>query len=273
LVGFTLMTPAGATTFAVLAACAIALRRPMEAVAPVRRRHRALTLVVGATTAAVFGTMILAPTVAGQRRLETMRQLLVRAKSPADLDAVCAAAEAVVKADPLDAEASRVAARDLLNLMALPEFAVVDSDEGGVWLRRVRDIVDEALRRDPRSPEGLRLAADVDLQIAENYYFRAEREPYEAALRQAVELLEQAVALDPNSMHLRIKAGRTAYRLWTETQDDVDRLLAIKHLQAALAVNDSRPPGEVRRLRPYEAAEVRGLLAELEKSSEVRMQN
>ena len=84
------------------------------------------------------------------------------------------------------------------------------------------------------------------------------------ALHQAALHWQRAVELYPTDPRTRISAGKVWLEWSQESDDPQARAIAAEHFNAAREIDDSRPPGEVMRLRPAEREELEQYLQELQ---------
>ncbi|TWT41271.1 O-Antigen ligase [Phycisphaerae bacterium RAS1] len=258
LVCFSLFTPAGLSLCVALSAAAIAAqRRAPDATVSSSRAPSAgslARLAMCVLLPAAHVVCVTAPTALS----ETMEQrvALLAGRAP-ELRELLAAADAAAAVDPLDAQGLRTAARTMAGLSML---GGLPDDERVKWLLAARETADRALRREPTSHTAWVLLAQVNERLEDPLLNLARPGESAEALHGGVDAWDRAVELYPSNPRTRISAAEAHRRLWDETLETADGQAAVAHFCAALAIDDSRPPQEVMRLRPAERDRIqRGL--------------
>jgi hypothetical protein len=272
LIGFSLLTPAGLSTFVACAAAVITLRagqasdrahedRPTAA--STRRHLRPVPALIGVAVLAAHVAAVTVPTTRTQRALDRMRMALSGGQTAAVLEA----GQRALAADSWDAAAARAVAAGLVQASMDPRIA----DERRLdLLRKAREYALTARVRHERISSAHRLLATISEALSATY---ADLDrPVEAlrALREGAQHRDEAVALYPTNPRMRISAGKAWFGLWQKTEASQAGNQAAVHLLEALAIDDQREPQEVRRLRPTERELTYRMLEELREAGLAR---
>jgi len=258
LIDFALLTVGGLYLFVTLLAAAIAFRPPPAAQpAP----HRKWLVAVAAILLVFFQlTGVTLPTMRTEFWLQQLRLIAFSPPGFAGRDDIRALEQRVLASDPLDAEA----ARQVAGWAMLIGTGESGTQERLKLLKQAEELGLLALERNPHSR-----AAEVRLgklyeDMQEAYLLALLPDEAGEALHQAALHWQRAVELYPTDPRTRISAGKVWLEWSQESDDPQARAIAAEHFNAAREIDDSRPPGEVMRLRPAEREELEQYLQELQ---------
>ncbi|RMF81301.1 MAG: O-antigen ligase domain-containing protein, partial [Planctomycetota bacterium] len=255
LVGFSLLTPAGLSTFVLTVCAGFALHSPHDVA-----QQRTSSVIRSRLPAAMFAGLALThlglaaiPATRAQQRLAVALERLAAADSPPAIAAAVEAARAAVAADRWDAGTPLAIGRSILTRALQPGIA---PDAQLALLDQAESFVAVARRRDPAATGALRTAARIAWMrsIAMRQLGRS-RDALEAVRTADVRWTELTERY-PTQPRDRIFAARVAAELWRLTHDDAVRRRAGEHLDAALRIDESRPPDATARLSTPERQEI-----------------
>jgi hypothetical protein len=261
LIGFSLFTPAGLAVFVGLAAAGAALqteRTEATDSAPLiarrgSRARRAVPAVLSVVLAAAYFYTIASPTIRSEAALLRAQVATWSATDVAGVgrslwQGLNASAE-----DEWDAEVPRTLADMALQLASANDEP---DDLRQAWLEAAHRYAAVALGRDQSSFGTWQIQAQ--LATAE-----AESEGSDKTWALAVRAWEVAVALYPTNPRTRISAGRAWFALCKLTGSRDDGRNAVRHFQAALIIDATRPSDVAAKLRSQERQVVHQYLDEL----------
>lgn len=261
LIGFALFTPAGLALFAALAAAAGAGTRSVDqSYGRIRRHLLPLRAAGGAVSVAAYLWVVALPTLRVEAALERTWAAVRVAPDPAAAVGALERGLTLLAADRWETRAALdlgEAALEIAEQAHAPRVSAGDRDVRLAALRLAGKCVAVAERRGTASFQSCRLRA----RIAET---RAELTADPALLEQAAETWRAAVSYYPTNPRARISAGLAAFRVWRRNRNAYWADEARRQLEAALAIDATRPAEVADRLRPAELAQVRELLAALE---------
>ena len=272
LIGFSLLTPAGLSTFAVCAAAAIALRAGhtptrapagLPAGAAARGRLWPVPALIGIVVVAAHVVVVTVPTTRTQRALDRMRMALSGGQSAAVLEA----RQRALAADSWDAAAARTVAAGVLQTAMSPELSDARRLE---LLHLAREYALTARARHERISSVHRLLATTAEALSATYIDLGRPAEALKALHETTKHWDEAVALYPTNPRTRISAGTAWFRLWQQTEAPEAGDKAGAHLLEALTIDDQREPEEVRRLRADERESIHRMLKELQEAGFAR---
>jgi hypothetical protein len=261
LIDFALLTPGGLGLFVALVVCAVRLTRPAPAPA-----EPSLTIAPAVVAMLVVTTHLAAVTVPAMRTEHRLLQLRLAAHLAGRALPISAAYERgdrLLTGDPLDPDAAHSAAEILLQLGG---HTGLPPDDRVAALTRAARLAEVALTRAARSRTAA-LQARIAEELEDACLQAAQPDEAAAAIGAAARHWQQAVALYPTNPRTRIAAGRAWFHWWRESNDSAAADQAGAHLAAALAIDATRQPEEVVRLRPAELAEIRQLMQQLPAAS------
>ena len=272
LIGFSLLTPAGLSTFVACAAAAIALRAGHTPTRVPKHRlaggatngHlRSAPVLIGIVVVAAYVVVVTVPTTRTQRALDRMRMALSNGQTTAVLET----GRHALAADSWDAATARTVAAGVLHTSMSPRLSDARRLE---LLRLAREYALTARARHEQISSVHRLLARIAAALSATY-IDLDR-PAEAleASRTATEHWQRAVTLYPTNPRTRISAGTAWFRLWQQTEAPEAGDKAGAHLLEALTIDDQREPEEVRRLRADERKSIHRMLEELQEAGFAR---
>lgn len=235
LIEFTIFTPAGAASVAVLSAAAVGW------ISERRERPRTWSAWRGGCAAGVaavllaYGVLIARPTIATQWELVRAKAELQRASSEAEAQAIVArAGGATVEISSCwDAALPQWAAQTAARSAARPG---IPRDERMRWLDLAETCAEKAMRcvRNSFALEslGARIVQDRAMLTME----------LESLTRAEQRWRTRVIPLYPTNPFIRIAAGDLAFELWHETRDAAYARHAIENYERALAVDATRAP-------------------------------
>ncbi|MGD8453170.1 MAG: O-antigen ligase family protein [Phycisphaerae bacterium] len=259
LLDFALLTPAGWSLFAAVAAAACALRAPASG--PARDAAPAPLVLAAGLLICTHLYLVTVPTMRTEFRLARMQP---SALDPSDFDAclnVLRLGEAAVDADPLDPSGAADVSRLAMYLARNPNFS---GENRLTLLDRARHFALVALHRHPHSSTAHARLARIYEDSVEPCLLAAQPDDAVRAAEKAAEYWQAAAELDPTNPRKHISAGEAWFHWWEETDDPAVARIAIEHLSAALCIDAARPPEDVIRLRPPELARIWRCLRPLE---------
>ena len=257
LIGFSMLTPAGLSMFAALAACAVAMRASVQppSVPPnAHERGKGRFLAATACVALIAAHLIFvaAPTVRG----DTAAERTARVFHASD-------AAALENAVAFEGELRGIDRWDSLSLTQLSQSALARAQTPDLspplrtgWLDLAERAVVEAIRRTPGSFGTARLHAEI-------LDARAASADDATILKSAAQQWDIAVTLYPTDPRARIGAGLAWAQLWAQTRADNDAERAKDHLSAAIAIDATRAAGNASKLRRPELQVIEDTLAAL----------
>lgn len=264
LVEFALLTPAGAMTFAGLAACGAA-RAPRKG-AVRRGSASAIGALVGIGSIAAYVYLCAAPTIGMERALENLQREAARSATEENgFAAVRSAADSVLAADVWDTTAPITAGEALMgraaeDLARAPQRVMDELKQVGRILRIARG-------RTRNDLATLRASAVWAEATANRLEALGQSDDFEEAITLAAQYREAAVRAYPSDPRGRIAAGDTQLRRWRHTNHEEAATRAREHYQVALQVDGMRVAEVAAKLSTQERERVQGLLAELAPSS------
>ena len=185
--------------------------------------------------------------------MPTMRtEFWLRQMKLGPYEAVLERGRQALASDPLDVGAARSVTALTLELSA----GAPSADERLELLAAAEEFGEVALARNPHSKAAYVSLARIQEQIEDAALLAARPDDAIAAIERAATYWQAAVELYPTDPRARISAGRAWFGWWEETDDPDAAHAAAEHLAAALAINATRKPEEVMRLRPAELAEI-----------------
>ncbi len=259
LLDFALLTPGGLAVF-VLCAAAGQSGAPQTATA---RQQRFSWLPAGAAVALHVGAVVW-PTTAARAALDRIEQAT---RTPAPQSATLLRRELANLPTGGSAAVARAAARAAWQVSQTPGLSPAEQTE---WLAQARSAAKQATQENALDSSNYVLLARIDNARAEAYERSGRLDDATHARRSAAEIWELAVARYPTNPRTRIFAGRAWFELWQRFADAGAAARARAHFTAALAIDDTRPPEEVMRLRPQEREPVSGYLAQLSSATQSR---
>jgi hypothetical protein len=268
LIGFTLLTPAGAGLFALCAVGAAMLGRvPQDAArgsGPTRAARAVAAVALTAVAVAFHVVWVARPTVADTRTMWDLDVAVRTAPPRGGPEVVRATASEVLRARTVAPPIARAAARALLRVSYWPGLSAAERlgllDQADLCAAR-------ACAVDPGDAANYVLAATVAGELADTQ--QAVRRFAEAAQeqRRAAENWQRAVERYPTSSNHRIAAGTAWLAIWKRSGDGAAARLAYEDFRAALRIDDARPAEEAVRLRPSERRRAVDALAVLAPST------
>jgi hypothetical protein len=261
LIDFALLTPGGLGLFVALVVCAVRLTRPAPTPA-----EPSVTIAPAVVAMLVVTTHLAAVTVPAMRTEHRLLQLRLAAHLAGQalpIGAACERGDRLLTGDPLDPDAAHSAAETLLQLGTHTSLPPDDRVEVLTHAARFAEV---AMTRAARSRTAA-LQARIAEQLEDACLQAARPDEAAAAIGAAARHWQQAVALYPTNPRTRIAAGRAWFHWWRETNDPAAAHQAGAHLATALAIDATRQPEEVLRLRPAELAEIRHLMRQLPAAS------
>lgn len=256
LMDFALLTPAGLSLFILLAVGGLA--RPEKTPPPAPRANLAMA-VVGLALLSTQLVLVSLPTLRAQMRVLQLRAAATRIdpERAAQFEQLSKLAAAAAESDPLGVYGTDAAARLFLQIGSDPRLG---SDVSLRWLEAARELAERVAQRRPRSSDAHVRLARIYAALEEQYLLAARPDDALAALDGLRAHWEQAARLHPADPRKRLAAGRAWVQTWEETDDPAAARRAAAHLEAARAIDATREPGEIVRLREGELAELHDLL-------------
>ncbi len=257
-----LMTPGGLAAFTLCAVAATGVRPPV-AYGPIPSRlvryavRAALAVVV---LMAVYGQFAI-PVIqrAIDTQLQRLRQLMQSRLTPENAAELDRRAYAALFHTFGDDDLTETALRAAVVAGSIPEL---DARSRAAQLEHIIDR--HAYRIDViDTSQAHRLFARVLSTLADLKAELGNHDEATALRRRAAERLDRAVQRYPTDPRLRIEAGHAWLRVNQDTGAPGATRQAREHFAAALAIDDTRPPHEVQRLRPAERRRVEQQLTEL----------
>ncbi len=258
LIDFALLTVGGLYLFVTLVAAGIAFRPPPVAQpAP----HRKWLVAAAAILLVFFQLMgVTLPTMRTEFWLQQLRLIAFSPPGFAGRDDIRALERRVLGSDPLDAEAARQVAGWAMLIGAGESGA----QERLKLLKQAEELGLLALERNPHSRAAEARLGKLYEDMQEAYLLALLPDEASEALHQSALHWHRAVELYPTDPRTRISAGKVWLEWSQESDDPQAREIAAEHFNAALEIDDSRPPGEVMRLRPAEREELERFLREVQ---------
>lgn len=258
LLSFAPLTPAGLAMCVSVAVLAAGPATPRAFAAS--KRTRALLGALGLALCGVYAFTIVRPTVVATHtrvEIEAAIRTALRIGQPARVEPTVAAILNRTAADPYP---PREIARMLLQVSRAPE---VRSTTKRAYLQLAMHAVDVAIARNPLNMNHYATRARIWQELAREERRDASRTAELHALRQAAADWDRAVARYPTDPRAQLSAAHAWFSVWEATQDSAAAERVRGHLDAALAIDAQRAPGEVVRLRAAELAEIDQLRAAL----------
>ena len=262
LIEFTLFTPAGAASAAVLAAGALARRDEGGARSRGGLAWRCFVAVGVIALPAAYGVFVAWPSINTQRELTRAKNALRNAGSAAAARAELAqyGANATAEKTCWDATLPHWAAQ---TAMQFASRKVDPVEERTRWLELAESCVKQAARCVPGSFALEYLGAQIEQDCAMLAGDRGLLIDAEGRWRKRV------IPLYPTNPHVRITTGDLEYQLWRDTGDETYAKYAIENYEQALAIDAPRAPEVADKLPADLVQSVRRKLEELRTASAI----
>lgn len=268
LVDFALLTPGGLAVFVLCAAVAGGLAGAGVPVAgPDSGRGRGLLAAVAGLVVLAHGVGITLPATRTASGLNRLR-LAATTPSPAGPQVVLQIAREIEQCRPRDPVLSRTAAQTLLRIATGTAF---DPRQEIEWLTTAYRLAELACARNPHDTTNYAALAAVAEELAWYREGDGDAEQRRRAWTDAVAAWERAVELYPTNPRTRLSAGRAWLELWQHTGEAAHANRARDQLQAALKIDDRRPPGDTVRLRAKELEQIAEGLRKLDAAPRTSM--
>jgi O-antigen ligase len=261
LIGFSLFTPAGMSTFVVLAAAAFRLSadEPADVTTETdrsgRKRRGGGAVPVGfAALLAAYGWFVAIPTIRVEAAWQQVSRDLRAAPSHVRALNVLERGRADLDLDPWDVDVPLALAKMTLSTATQTE---VPTEMRGEWIALAHRYAESAVSRNPQSFAAEALLARV-MQKESDLTGTPD------LLARAAAQWDSVVTLYPTNPRTRIAAGQASYNAWEATGWPDHAYRALRHLCAALAIDRTRKPEVAVKLRPAELQAVYELLSRLE---------
>ncbi|MBN2448516.1 MAG: O-antigen ligase family protein [Phycisphaerae bacterium] len=280
LVGFSLLTPAGLSTFVLIAVCAVALRRNVANGNGVTGARVAVTAAVTIAVGGAYVGLVAIPTTRANALLDSMISRLYAAQSLADVASAVRQGMGACAVDPFDASVPRRVARQLAGIATadagngeerrdwLAGADTLDIEQRRSWLARAESAGLTSLARNPASSGTYRVLAKIHDALATTWQRQQGADEMRGELDLAVGRWRRAVELFPTDPRLRIDAAATMIRAWHASGEALLAREAERHLHDALAIDATRPVENTSRLSAEELAFVNELLGEVGENGE-----
>jgi hypothetical protein len=252
LLDFALLTPGGLAVFVLCAAAGHAGTSQ-----PIAPRRRVWSL-LGCAAVALHAGVVVWPTTAAMAALDRIEQA-ARTPGPQGVALLRGELENLSVGD--SAVVARAAARAAWQVSQAPGCLVTEQLE---WLEQARRAAVQATRANALDGNNRVLLARLHEALAQAHERGGRADNGLGARRSAAETWEVAVARYPTNPRTRISAGRAWFELWRRADEPAAAKAAREHLTTALAIDDTRPPGEVMRLRPAERQAANDYLSRLQ---------
>ncbi len=264
LVDFALLTPGGLAVFVLCAAAAGGLAGAgVPAAGPESGRRRGLLAAVAGLAVLAHGLGITLPAMRTASGLNELR-LAATTPPPAGPQAVLTLAREIEQRQPRDTVLSRTAAQTLLRIATGAAF---DPRQELEWLTTAYRLAELACARNPHDTTNYAALAAVAEELAWYREGNGDAEQRRQAWTDAVAAWERAVELYPTNPRTRLSAGRAWLELWQHTGEPAHAERARDQFQAALEIDDRRPPGDTVRLRAKELEQIAEGLRKLDAAS------